>query len=206
MSRLILASSSPRRQQLLTLVGLSFEIARPDIDETPLPDEPADHYVIRLSQHKSRAIKLDGIILTADTTVADGDHILGKPDSPDDAAAMLRRLRNRSHVVHTAITVRDSTTDRSTTHLVTSWVFMRNMNDDEIAAYVASGDPMGKAGSYAIQNVQFHPVDHLEGCYTNVVGLPICIVLATLAEYGIQADKPLGCSPHNLPCQFMFKE
>ncbi len=207
MKRLVLASSSQRRFDLLRATGLPFEVARPDIDETPLPGEAADDYVRRLSHEKSQAVaKLsayhDTLILSADTTVADGDEILGKPDDAVHADAMLRQLRARRHVVHTGLTLLDTSTGHSATQLATTYVTMRNYADDELAAYVASGDPIGKAGSYAIQNPTFHPVERLEGCYTNVVGLPVCLVAAMLAEFGIQVPARILCSPARLPCLF----
>ncbi len=113
---------------------------------------------------------------------------------------MLRQLRNRVHLVHTGVTLLDTSTGQHTTRLTTTRVVMRPYTDEEIAAYVASGDPIGKAGSYAIQNRSFHPVARLEGCYTNVVGLPMCTVYALLAEYGLHAPTGAPCSPANPPC------
>ena len=204
MKRLILASSSPRRYELLSATGLPFEVARPDIDETPRPGESPPDYVARLSREKAQAISgsADSLILSADTTVADGKQIIGKPADPSEAAAMLRQLRGHTHQVHTAVTVRDAgSDDRSTTRLTTSQVVMRALSDAEIAAYVESGDPMGKAGAYAIQNAAFHPVAELDGCYTNVVGLPMCVVCVLLAEYGLSLPQSVPCSPEKLPCQ-----
>ena len=205
MKRLILASTSPRRHDLMTVAGLPFEVARPDIDETPLPDESPTDYVLRLSEAKARAVTEPGemIILSADTTVADGDQILGKPEDPTMAEVMLRQLRGRVHLVHTGVTALDTTTGHSISCLITSQVQMRPLSDDEVAAYVASGDPLGKAGSYAIQNRQFHPVERLSGCYTNVVGLPLCAVYALLSEFEIDFPVPVNCSPLKLPCLYI---
>lgn len=207
MTSLILASSSPRRNDLLKTTGLPFTVARPDIDETPLSNEPADQYVMRLSREKAEAVARNGIpadslILSADTTVVDAGEILGKPDDADHSAAMLRQLRDRTHVVHTGITLFDTRTGRGETRVITTRVVMRAYTDAEIAAYVASGDPMGKAGSYAIQNAAFHPVVRLEGCYTNVVGLPLCAVCALLANHGPPAPNAVPCSPTDLPCMY----
>src|SRR5215813_5270633 len=120
MKRLWLASTSPRRSELLKLAGLSFEIVRPDIDETPLPGEPPDLYVARLSRAKAQAAyknagecPSDVLLLSADTTVADGGEILGKPESPDQAVAMLRQLRGRTHFVHTGVSLLDSATGKT---------------------------------------------------------------------------------------------
>jgi septum formation protein len=204
--RLILASSSPRRYELLKSAGLPFEVARPDIDEAAHPGEPAGNYVMRLSLEKAWAIgnsAPDGVlILSADTTVVDGTQILGKPESTEEAVSMLRQLRSRTHLVHTGVTVLDTETGQSTTRLTTTRVQMRPYTDEEIAAYVASGDPIGKAGSYAIQNPAFRPVNRLDGCYTNVVGLPMCTVLAMLTSYGLQASPSIPCSPTAPPCVF----
>ena len=202
MKRVILASSSPRRYELLTATGLPFEVARPDIDETPHPNESTDSYVLRLSREKARAVGKthSGIIISADTTVVDDGAILGKPVDTADAIAMLLRLRNRSHVVHTGLTVYDTEIGTASTELTTSQVIMRNLTDSEIDAYVASGDPMGKAGSYAIQNTEYRPVAELDGCYTNVVGLPLCTLCKLLNEQGVDVPNPVPCSPAHLPC------
>jgi len=204
MSTLILGSTSPRRHQLMKEAGFAFIAARPDIDETPHPDEPAVDYVARLSREKASAVaaQQSGLILTADTTVAIDGHILGKPEDAADARAMLSRLRGRIHHVHTGITLLDAETQQSTTLVVTTEVVMRDYTDDEINAYIASGDPFGKAGSYAIQNRAFHPVERVQGCYTNVVGLPICMVCRLLAERGLFAAHIPVCAVDHQPCQY----
>lgn len=206
--RLILGSSSPRRRQLITAAGLAFVLAHPDIDESALPGERAEHYVARLSREKAQAVAAQhdvaGVILTADTTVADDGTILGKPVDAAEATAMLTSLRGRVHYVHTGVTIRDTATGESETVVVTSEVVMRDYSDAEIAAYIVSGDPFGKAGSYAIQNASFHPVDHLNGCYTNVVGLPMCAVCALLSGHGITLSNPPPCAPDHLPCQLPY--
>lgn len=206
MKPLILASSSPRRFDLLTAIGLTFSVAKPDIDETPQPGEAPADYVLRLSLQKAWAVSMatpgNSVILSADTTVVDGDQILGKPDDADHAVAMLRQLRNRVHVVHTGITVLDAGSGQSTTRLTTTRVTMRPYTDEEIAACVASGDPIGKAGGYAVQHAGFHPVARLGGCYTNVVGLPLCTVISALADNGIRPRREIACSPTNPPCEF----
>lgn len=206
---IILASSSPRRHELLSASGLPFAVARPDIDETPHPGEPAGDYVLRLSLQKAWAVvaiangvPANSLILSADTTVVDGEQILGKPETPADAAAMLRQLRNRVHLVHTGVSLLDSDSGQSTTRLTTTRVFMRAYTDAEIAAYVDSGNPMGKAGSYAVQSALFRPVARLDGCYANVMGLPMCTVYAMLAEYGVGSPTLLTCAPTGSRCMF----
>ncbi|MBX3065829.1 MAG: Maf family protein [Anaerolineae bacterium] len=208
MKHLILGSTSARRHQLLKEAGLTFDPARPDIDETPHADEPAAEYVLRLSREKAQAVAsqgLRGVILTADTTVADNGEILGKPEDPADAERMIQRLRARVHYVHSGVTALDTDSGEIETQVISTEVHMRDYSDEEIAAYVASGDPMGKAGSYAIQSRSFHPVDHLHGCYTNVVGLPMCAVRSLLAKHHITLRDGHVCSAENLPCQFHFE-
>ncbi len=212
MKRLILASSSPRRFELMKHTGLPFEVARPDIDETPRPGESGSEYVMRLSLEKAWAVASTmepkpsaagaALVLSADTTVVDGSQILGKPGSPDEATAMLRQLWRRAHLVHTGVTIIDTHSDQSETTLTTTRVFMRPYTDEEIAAYVDSGNPIGKAGSYAIQSVTFHPVEELDGCYANVVGLPMCTVYTMLHRFGVQPPFALPCSPLHPPCVF----
>lgn len=162
---------------------------------------------MRLSAEKARAVVQqfpgDVLILAADTTVADGSDILGKPEDAADATAVLRRLRGRVHFVYSGVSLLDGATGSAQTCLSTTEVTMRDYTDGEIAAYVASGNPMGKAGSYAIQNREFHPVARITGCYTNVVGLPMCRVFEALQVYGVAY--PLACSPQRLPCQFAVK-
>lgn len=198
----LLASGSPRRRELLGLTDLPFTRTTADIDETPLPGETAQAYTIRLSKEKARAVQAaappGAIILAADTTVADGDVILGKPADADEARAMLYRLRGRTHQVYTALTLINTTTDQQVTDSATTDVPMRDYDDEEIDAYIASGDPFDKAGGYAIQNPDFRPVDVLSGCYANVVGLPLCHLLRSLRRLGIKppADVPLRCQQH----------
>lgn len=197
--RLILASSSPRRQELLRQMGATFDIIKPDIDESYINGETLLAHVERLSREKAEAVvqMLDddpGVIISADTIVVlsadtigidDTGELLGKPSDAEEARAMLKQLRNRPHQVYTAFTVHKtgSPSDIITRHVRTD-VYMRDYSDDEIEAYIASGDPFDKAGSYAIQNEAFHPVDRIEGSYTNVVGFPVDEVKAALKEVG----------------------
>ena len=200
---IILASGSPRRRELLELTGLTFKVAKADIDETPQPGEAAADYTLRLSREKAHAVSAtvtdDALILAADTTVADGDTILGKPADPDEARAMLRRLRGRVHQVHTALTLLDTSSGCSVNEMAVTNVPMRDYSDDEIEAYIASGDPFDKAGGYAIQNAGFHPVTALSGCYANVVGLPLCHLIRALRAFGVTPgeDVPQRCQQHH---------
>ena len=195
---ILLASNSPRRKQLLALAGWPYCIQPAEIDETPLPGEPAEAYVLRLAESKARAAAgsaEDGLVLAADTTVVDAGVILGKPNDADQARAMLRQLRGRSHQVLTALAVLQSRSGRLLTDVCVTDVPMRAYTEAEIEAYVASGDPLDKAGAYAIQHAGFHPVASLAGCYANVVGLPLCHLARMLRTLGLppQADLPQAC-------------
>jgi MAF protein len=188
--RLILASNSPRRQQILSLAGWPFTVRPVEIDERPRPGEPPRGYVLRLALAKAQAaagLAAPGeVILTADTTVADGERILGKPADAAEARAMLRGLRGRAHTVYTAIGVFDAASGRAATDLCSAQVWMRSYADEEMEAYIASGDPFDKAGAYAIQNARFSPVERFEGCYACIVGLPLCHVVRLLAPFGFE--------------------
>lgn len=197
--RLILASNSPRRRQLLALTGWKFDIRPVEIDERALPGEPPEDYVLRLAKQKAQAASLtalpDEVILTADTTVADGCRILGKPAAAAEAREMLRSLRGRPHTVFTAFGITSSPSCASpVTHLCATRVWMRDYTDAEIEKYIASGDPYDKAGAYAIQHLEFNPADRIEGCYACVVGLPVCHVVGALAPFGFSTALPVTVS------------
>jgi MAF protein len=202
---LVLASNSPRRRQLLSLTGWEFQIRPVEIDESPLPGEAPDRYVLRLAESKARAAEVNPgeVILTADTTVADEKRILGKPADAAEARAMLRDLRGRWHTVYTAISVRGdlpgAPAEHSRTDLCETQVWMRNYSDAEIEDYISSGDPFDKAGAYAIQHAGFHPVERIEGCFACVVGLPVCHVVHALAEFGLY---PSECTANICPNDF----
>lgn len=206
--RFILASSSPRRRDIISDMIESFEIIKPDIDETQHADEPPLRYVTRLSYEKAQAVANqltdEATILSADTVVilsadtigieASGE-ILGKPIDADDAKAILQRLRNRPHFVFTAFTLMRG--DYSVTEIVSTKVHMRDYSDAEIDAYIATGDPFDKAGSYAIQHEDFHPVAKIEGSYQNVVGLPADAVRQELIRAGVTVK--------DVPFQIIFR-
>jgi septum formation protein len=185
----ILASSSPRRRELLASLGISFSICKPSIDETQRSGELPIDYVQRLSIEKAAAVATQvqnpALILAADTVVIDNGEILGKPETADEARVMLKRLRARVHRVCTAITLRLlDDQPQSITRLTCTDVTMRDYTDAEIDAYIATGDPFDKAGSYAIQHPEFAPVAHIEGSETNVIGLPLETLRSALAEMG----------------------
>jgi septum formation protein len=186
---LVLASASPRRRELLTQAGFSFEVHPAHIPEDPLPGEDPIAYVTRLAREKAQAV-FDQIaakrgdvacraVLGADTTVTLDDHILGKPEDAADAARMLRMLSGRTHRVITGVAV--VTAERAEVAAEVTAVKFLEISDEEIAAYIASGEPMDKAGAYAIQGRAARWIPRVEGCYFNVVGLPISLV-ATLLE------------------------
>jgi septum formation protein len=160
---LILASNSPRRRQLLALAGWDFIVSVADVDESPLPNESPADYVIRLAETKARAITADAdqIILAADTTVVDGSDILGKPRDDAEAIAMLTRLRGRTHQVYTGIALLRVSDGLLLKDLCVTDVPMREYSDEEMRVYVATGDPLDKAGAYAIQHPGFSPVESM---------------------------------------------
>lgn len=184
---MLLASASPRRRDLLARLGLPFRTAVSAIEETPLPGESGEALARRLARTKALVIAPaypDVVVLAADTVVVLDGCPLGKPADTTEAWTMLRALRGRSHEVITAVCV--YVPGRSPlSAALTTCVWMRAYGDDEIAAYVASGEPFDKAGAYAIQDPTFRPVARWRGCYTNVVGLPLCLTSALLQTVGV---------------------
>jgi septum formation protein len=179
---LILASLSPRRKEILERAGFQFHIRTTPVLEERADGESPDEYVRRLARDKAEAVPLsDGeIILGADTTVVVGDQILEKPRDAADAARMLRELSGREHRVLTGICLRDIGTT-VIDHAETAVRFI-SLTESEIAEYVDSGEPMDKAGAYAIQGMASKFIESIDGCYWNVVGLPIALVYARLKE------------------------
>jgi septum formation protein len=187
---LILASASPRRHQLLTQAGFTFTAASADLSEELLPGESAPAYVQRLAEEKAQAIwnlhqsaDTDGdplIVLGADTCVVSEGAILGKPTDPADARRMLETLSGRTHAVLTGVAA--VTRSRIVRALEITQVSFNVLQDAEIARYIASGEPLDKAGAYAIQGYAARWIPRVEGCYFNVVGLPIARTVAVLAE------------------------
>lgn len=178
---LLLASASPRRRDLLSAAGVAFTVAPADIDESRLPGEDPRAYVRRVATAKARAVAVrapGARVIAADTTVALDGHVLGKPADAADATAMLTALSGRTHHVHTAVVVIDA--GRVRRRVVTTQVRFRALRPDEIAAYIATGEPFDKAGGYGIQGAGGALVDHVRGSYTNVVGLPLAQALALL--------------------------
>ena len=178
----VLASNSSRRKELLTAAGIPFIARSPDIDEVRRPDEPAVEYVRRLAEEKAFAIPIAAgeIVLGADTTVVIEEHILEKPRDQADALRMLGLLSGQEHQVITAICLR--TVGETIVDVATTKVRFLAMTEQELADYVESGEPMDKAGGYAIQGRASKFIDRIEGCYFNVVGLPISLVYAHLKK------------------------
>lgn len=194
---LVLASNSPRRRQLLALGGWRVSIAPAEIDENPISGEDPRQYAMRMAAGKAKAVaesmQQDAIVIGADTIVVDKDThgseiILGKPLDDAEAGAMLRRLRGRTHKVYTSIAVVRTRNGVAHTDLCETEVKMRNYSDEEINSYVASGDPIDKAGAYAIQHEEFDPAESVRGCYANVVGLPLCYVARMLGKVGLELE------------------
>jgi septum formation protein len=216
---LVLASNSPRRKQLLALGGWDFTVFAPQVDESLLAGELPQDYVRRLAENKAEAARrvLAGdpipvagfsrnrleqiVILAADTTVVfqaapdEGYEILGKPADAVEAEAMLRRLRGRVHQVYTGLAVLRAASEELQSEVVATQVQMREYSDEETLAYIVTGDPLDKAGAYAIQHPEFKPVQNLQGCYANVMGLPVCHAARLLTQLGYPpaSDIVQGC-------------
>ncbi len=173
-----LASASPRRQEMLKWIGLPFKILAVDINESQKEDETPTDYVKRLANGKASAAsqKIDsgGLIITADTTVVHKGQILGKPADQADAFRILKLLRDDSHQVITCLVLSNLAEEKRSIEICTSLVKMRNYSDEEIQNYVQSGDPLDKAGAYAIQHPDFNPVVDFCGCFASVMGMPLC--------------------------------
>jgi septum formation protein len=196
---LLLASNSPRRRQLLALGNWKFNVTVSDVDESQLADETPKEYVLRLAQAKAMAVvekaDLENIIIGSDTAVIDGSEILGKPKDEEDAERMLKQLRGRTHQVYTGLAIYRVRDKRMLTELCITDVPMRSYSDDEITTYVQTGDPLDKAGAYAIQHSDFQPVESMSGCYASVMGLPMCHVTRALQKLNVQpsTDVPTAC-------------
>lgn len=193
---IVLASASPRRQELLRQINLAHEVRPADVDETRAPGESPAEYARRIALDKARQVaeSLDDagarVILAADTAVVLGQEVLGKPADADDAAAMLCRLSGREHRVITAVAgIRGQ---QSILDLSVSKVAFRVISETEIEAYVASGEPMGKAGAYAIQGFAAVFAERLEGSYSGVMGLPLFETARLLAQLGVAAEPRIG--------------
>jgi len=197
----ILASASPRRRHLLVLTGWKVIVKPVEVDEALQPGESADVMARRLALTKMRLAvsnqEKNNVILAADTIVADGDRLLGKPVDTKDAERMLINLRGRSHCVFTAIALTEMRSGCEEIDICKTVVPMRDYSKDEVEAYIASGEQMDKAGSYGIQDDGFRPVEveRLNDCYANVMGLPLCHVVRAMRRLGhpLAVDVPAAC-------------
>ena len=184
--QVILASQSPRRRELLGLTGLDFVVRAADIDETMDLGKPPYDEVARVSRKKADAVDRteDDMVIAADTIVVCGDTVLGKPKNAEDAFRMLRMLSGREHQVMTGMTVLRG--NRAVTVTEVTRIHFRALSDGEIRAYIATGDPMDKAGAYGIQGGAALFVTGMEGDYYNVMGLPVCRLTMLLRELGLK--------------------
>jgi len=185
-ARLVLASSSPRRVELLAATGVRFDAVAPDVDETPLPDEAPGDYVERVARTKARAVRAavgpDAVVLAADTTVALGSELFGKPVDIADARRMLRTLAGTTHDVHTGVAVDTARTRQCV--VVTTRVEFAVVDEADLDWYLASGEPLDRAGAYAMQAGAAQFVQAISGCPSNVIGLPMTTVADLLGAVG----------------------
>ena len=195
---IVLASASPRRKELLSLIVPSFDVLPADIDETPLKDEAAEAYVLRMAKEKAMAslerykqanntVVQKTVFIASDTSVVVEGEILGKPQDLAEAKTMLRKLSGRSHQVMTSICLCDQNLDQLVTENIVTQVSFRSMSDVEIEQYWRTGEPVDKAGSYAIQGLGALFVTHMSGSYSAVVGLPLYETSQLLTQFGIQS-------------------
>lgn len=192
--RLLLASQSPRRAELLRAAGFDFDVLPANADETVHSGESPEAYVRRVAEAKARAVVPqagDRIVLAADTTVVVDGRILAKPEDAADARRMLRLLSGRAHQVLTAVTLAQAGREPATSVEATLVEFAR-LGESEIAWYVASGEPMDKAGAYAVQGLASRFVTRIQGSYSNVVGLPVAQVYSLLMSFVQSADSEQG--------------
>jgi len=182
--KLILASASPRRQELLKTAGFNFEVVPANIDETPDPSHTPEELVRNLAEQKCQAV-YDAlqreIVIGADTTVAIDGLILGKPSDEAEAFTMLKRLQGRPHIVYTGVCIKNL--QKSLSFVENTKVYMRALSDEEIYEYIATGEPMDKAGAYGIQERGATLIEWVEGDYFTVVGLPLCRLSLALKEF-----------------------
>jgi MAF protein len=202
-TQIILASASPRRRELLAAMGVDFTVMPANVNEDALPNETpleTQHRITRAKAtsaiHNPQSAIQNPTIIACDTTVLLDGEMLNKPADADEARNMLRRLRGRIHEVQSTIVIRCG--EEESIDVVTSQVVMRDYSDEEIEAYIATGDPYDKAGSYAVQHSQFSPVQEIRGCPLNVIGLALCHVRARLPY--LPASAPVCAAYFGKPC------
>ena len=188
-SRIILASSSPRRKELLQSVGIKLEVIAPSSDESLLLNENPKDYALRLASEKAISVSrnLDGafLVIGADTIVVVDDEILGKPANEEEARSMLSRISGRAHHVLTAFSIAQPKNEILHSEVVDTRVRVKTLEPEEIEGYIKTGEPMDKAGAYGIQGIGAFMIKGIEGSYTNVVGLPLFEVLEALNKLGV---------------------
>ncbi|MED1952569.1 Maf family protein [Brevibacillus centrosporus] len=185
---LILASSSPRRRELLHTLGLTFTVQTSDVDETTAPGMSPKEVVEELAVRKAQTVAStckEGVVLGSDTIVVLDDQILGKPVDEADAFHMLSMLQGREHTVYSGVALIDAATGRAEVAHSHTQVRIRSLSESEIKAYIATREPMDKAGSYAIQGIGATIVEGITGDYFTVVGLPLCLTAKMLSRFGI---------------------
>ena len=186
--KFILASASPRRRELLASVGLDFDVIPSAVPEVRAEGESPEEYVARLSREKAAAIAArhgDRWIIAADTTVLLGEELLEKPADPADAQRMLATIAGKTHIVYTGVTLQNAARGYHDTRVAESEVRMLPLTEREIEWYVATGEPLDKAGAYAVQGIGAMFIDSVHGSYTNVVGLPLALLYQMLKRAGI---------------------
>jgi septum formation protein len=190
---IVLASGSPRRREILTSLGLDFRVipgnASEDLDEGISPEVAVSELSRRKAMAVASGLSEETLIIGSDTVIANDGRILGKPQDDDDAFRMLSNLRGATHQVLTGVTVLDTASGRSETKVVSTAVTMRNYTDEEISAYVATGEPRDKAGSYAIQGLGKSMVQEIAGSFDNVVGMPSSALLELLGMFGVSSNR-----------------
>ncbi len=209
---ILLASTSPRRRELVARLKIPFESCAPSgVEELPYSEEDPSRYADRMSRLKAlstaTAVGNDRLVIGSDTVVTLGGVILGKPSDVLEAGSMLRFLRGKTHQVITSVTLVSPDMHKVLTKTSAISVTMRNYSDSEIGEYIATGDAMDKAGAYAIQHKGFDPVSRLYGCYTSVVGLPLCILSLQLADIGFDMQRiPCGSGPDSRNFQTLSRD
>ncbi|HEX6177685.1 MAG TPA: Maf family protein [Thermoanaerobaculia bacterium] len=186
--RFILASSSPRRRELLSSIGVAFDVIPSHVPEEHQPGEAPEEYVARLSREKAAAIAAqhsDRWIIAADTTVLLDDELLEKPVDHADAARMLATIAGKTHIVYTGVTLEHASKRYRETRVAESEVRMLPLSPSDIEWYVATGEPLDKAGAYAVQGIGSMFIDSIHGSYTNVVGLPLALLFQMMRKAGV---------------------
>jgi septum formation protein len=206
----VLASTSPRRRDLLGRLGLPFVVVPSGVEEEGATGTPAE-VVLTLARAKAAAVAAGrgaGLVIGSDTVVVLGDTIIGKPGDAAEARATLRRLRGAAHTVYTGLAVIDAATGHAVARVVSTIVVMADYDEAAITAYVATGEPLDKAGSYAAQGRGAALIARVAGCHANVVGLPLCATAAALAAHGliVPAPPPVCTLPDGRPCPRLADE